>query len=181
MCLAGEVGQAYFNTFVPANPNPPSSNPWHLPLGTVPSSGVTILGLMATSATDFGDKLYGWFIPPVTTNYVFFISCDDGGRLSLSTNSSPTNLFVIACESDWSGADEWTNISDTYGQGRAVPIVEMAPPTASLTPTGPMSGITRSRHNRPQPPAIKTAPISLLSPGGTARGNRRSGRTGGCN
>jgi hypothetical protein len=45
---------------------------------------------------------------------VFFISADDGARLSLSTNSSPTNLFVIACESDWQGADQWTNIGDTF-------------------------------------------------------------------
>lgn len=82
-----------------------------------PSSGVvTMVGLDSYVGDDFGDKLYGWFIPPVTTNYVFFISCDDGGRLSLSTNSSPDNLFVIACESDWSGADEWTNICNNSGQ-----------------------------------------------------------------
>jgi hypothetical protein len=32
----------------------------------------------------------------------------------LSTNNSPTNLFVIACDGDWNGGDQWTNISDTY-------------------------------------------------------------------
>jgi hypothetical protein len=37
----------------------------------------------------------------------------------LSTNSSSTNLFVIACETDWSGADQWTNIANTFGQGNA--------------------------------------------------------------
>ncbi len=84
-----------------------------------PSSGVTMVGQDGFVGDWFGDKVYGWFIPPVTTNYVFFISADDGARLSLSTNSSSTNLFVIACETDWSGGDQWTNIADTFGQGNA--------------------------------------------------------------
>jgi hypothetical protein len=113
-CPAGEVVNAYFNTFVPGNPDPPILQTMALTSWEGPSSGVTIPGLDGYVGDDFGDKLYGWFIPPVTTNYVFFISADDGARLSLSTNDSPTNLFVIACESDWSGADEWTNICDQY-------------------------------------------------------------------
>jgi hypothetical protein len=111
-CAAGSTVNAYFNTFVPANPDPPILQSMALTQWEGPSSGVTILGLDGFIGDDFGDKLYGWFIPPVTTNYVFFISCDDGARLSLSTNSSSTNLFVIACEADWNGADQWTNIAD---------------------------------------------------------------------
>jgi hypothetical protein len=116
-CAAGSTVNAYFNTFVPANPNPPILQSMALTQWEGPSSGVTILGLDGFIGDDFGDKLYGWFIPPVTTNYVFFISCDDGARLSLSTNSSPTNLFVIACETDWNGADQWTNISALFPTG----------------------------------------------------------------
>ena len=116
-CAAGSTVNAYFNTFVPANPNPPILQSMALTQWEGPSGGVTIVGLDGFIGDDFGDKLYGWFIPPVTTNYVFFISCDDGARLSLSTNSSPTNLFVIACESDWNGADEWTNISALFPTG----------------------------------------------------------------
>jgi hypothetical protein len=113
-CAAGETVSAYFNTFVPANPAPAILQSMALTSWEGPSSGVTILGLDGYVGDDFGDKLYGWFVPPVTTNYVFFVSADDGCRLSLSTNSSSTNLFVIACDSDWNGADQWTNISDTY-------------------------------------------------------------------
>jgi hypothetical protein len=53
----------------------------------------------------------------VTTNYVFYISADDGARLSLSTNDSPVNLRFIACESLWAGADEWTNINNQFPTG----------------------------------------------------------------
>jgi hypothetical protein len=113
-CPAGEVDSAYYNTFVPATPSPLVLQSMALTSWEGPSSGVTILGLDGYVGDDFGNKLYGWFIPPVTTNYVFFVSADDGCRLSLSTNSSSTNLFVIACDGDWNGADQWTNISDTY-------------------------------------------------------------------
>ncbi len=113
-CAAGEVDNAYFNTFVPANPTPAILQSMALTQWEGPASGVNILGLDGYVGDDFGDKLYGWFIPPVTTNYVFFVSADDGCRLSLSTNASSTNLFVIACDTDWNGADQWTNITDTY-------------------------------------------------------------------
>ena len=111
------LDSAYFTSWLPANPVPVIGQSMAFTSWDGPSSGVvTMVGLDSYVGDDFGDKLYGWFIPPVTTNYVFFISCDDGGRLSLSTNSSPDNLFVIACESDWSGADEWTNICNNSGQ-----------------------------------------------------------------
>jgi hypothetical protein len=111
--IASGGDQAYFNTFLPANPHPVILSEQVLTSWEGPSSGVNINGGNGVGS-DFGGRLYGWFIPPVTTNYVFFISCDDGGRLSLSTDSSPTNLFIIACESDWSAADSWTNMSDEF-------------------------------------------------------------------
>jgi hypothetical protein len=114
LCPAGESDNAYFNTFVPANPYPTVLQSMVLTSWDGPSTGVTVMGNDGYVGDDFGDRLYGWFIPPVTTNYVFFVSADDGCRLSLSTNESSANLFVIACESDWSGADEWTNICDEY-------------------------------------------------------------------
>ena len=104
----------YFNSFVPANPAPTILQSVALASWDGPSIGVTIVGADGQTGDGFGGRLYGWFIPPVSTNYVFYISCDDGGRLSLSTNDSPDNLRVIACESLWNGPDEWTNICDQY-------------------------------------------------------------------
>lgn len=103
----------YFGTFLPANPFPPVLDSQVLTSWEGPSSGVSINGGNGPG-TDFGDTITGWFVPPVTGDYVFFMSTDDGGRLWLSTNSSNTNMFVIACETDWSPADNWTNFSDTY-------------------------------------------------------------------
>jgi hypothetical protein len=104
----------YFNSFVPANLYPNILQSMSITSWDGPSGGVTIRGTDNYVGDGFGDRLYGWFIPPVTTNYVFYISCDDGGRLSLSTNESPTNLCVIACESLWAGPDEWTNVCYQY-------------------------------------------------------------------
>ncbi|HEX3627201.1 MAG TPA: hypothetical protein VH280_17480 [Verrucomicrobiae bacterium] len=104
----------YFNNFVPANSSPPILQSESLTSWDGPGTGITIVGTDGYTGDGFGSKVYGWFIPPVTTNYVFFLSCDDGGRLSLSTNDSPTNLVVIACDSLWNGPDEWTNITDQY-------------------------------------------------------------------
>ncbi|HXT10848.1 MAG TPA: immunoglobulin domain-containing protein [Candidatus Angelobacter sp.] len=114
LCPAGESDNSYFNTFLPATPYPTVLQSMALNSWDGPSSGVTILGVDGFVGDDFGSRLYGWFIPPATTNYVFFISGDDGCRLSLSTNAYSTNLFVIACDSDWNPSDQWTNIEDQF-------------------------------------------------------------------
>jgi hypothetical protein len=107
-----DIAHGYFNTFLPANPNPYILQSQSLANWTGPDKNggtVTIVGATGVG-DDLGGVLYGWFVPPVTTNYVFFISCDDGGRLSLSTNDSPDNLRVIACDSLWGAVNQWTNI-----------------------------------------------------------------------
>jgi hypothetical protein len=106
----------YFNLFVPTNPNPYILQSMSLTAFEGPANNsanlITIPGVDGYTADGVGSKLYGWFVPPVTTNYVFYIATDDGGRLSLSTNDSPDNLRVIACDSLWNGTDQWTNICD---------------------------------------------------------------------
>ncbi|HEX4119056.1 MAG TPA: hypothetical protein VH619_00410, partial [Verrucomicrobiae bacterium] len=102
----------YFNTFLPANPYPTIASNMTLTSWEGPSGGVNVNG-----SQYFADRMYGWFIAPVTTNYVFYIACDDGGRLSLSTNSDSANLRIIAVESLWSDADSWTNYSYEFATG----------------------------------------------------------------
>jgi hypothetical protein len=113
LCPVSESDQAYFNTFLPNNPHPAILTNMTLTSWEGPTTGITLNGGNG-AGSDFGGRMYGWFIPPVTTNYVFFISCDDGGRLSLSTNADPANLCVIAAESYWSATDHWTNYSVQY-------------------------------------------------------------------
>jgi hypothetical protein len=107
----------YFNNFVPNNPNPPILQTMSLASWEGPSSGVTIKGTDGYTGDGFGAKIYGWFIPPVTTNYVFYVAADDGCRLDLNTNASSGNVFYIACDSLWSGGDQWTNVNNQYPTG----------------------------------------------------------------
>jgi hypothetical protein len=104
----------YFNTFVPNTLYPTILQTEALTLWEGPTSGVNIKGTDGFVGDGWGSTLSGWFVPPVTTNYVFYISADDGARLSLSTNESPANLRYIAAESLWAGADQWTNVNAQY-------------------------------------------------------------------
>ncbi len=50
---------------------------------------------------NYGERLSGWIIPPVTGNYTFYIASDDASELWLSTNSSSANKQRIASVSGW--------------------------------------------------------------------------------
>lgn len=54
------------------------------------------------------DRVDGFFIPTVTTNYVFYISADNDGYLYLSTDSDPANRKLIAADVGWQNTREWT-------------------------------------------------------------------------
>ncbi len=45
---------------------------------------------------DYGQRLYGFIHPPVTTNYTFWIAGDNRGELWLSSNADPANVSKIA-------------------------------------------------------------------------------------
>src|SRR5262249_49130133 len=64
-----------------------------------------------------GERIYGWFTPPVTGNYIFFEASDDASVLWLSTNNTPANVHEIAQNQAFmiSGSDggaDWT-LTDT--------------------------------------------------------------------
>ncbi len=58
---------------------------------------------------DYAERVSGFFIPPVTTNYVFFVCSDDDSDLFLSTDSTSANKHLIAQETSWSNSGEWTS------------------------------------------------------------------------
>lgn len=60
-------------------------------------------------------RVFGWFVPPTTGNYVFFTSSDDGSNIYLSTDETPANKKLIAQEGGWSNQYQWT----TPGSGDA--------------------------------------------------------------
>jgi len=74
-------------------------------------------------ADNFSDSEVGFFIPPTTGTYVFFVACDDTADLLLSTDSSYTDLQLIDAATAYSGGLAWATggggtaavSSDTYG------------------------------------------------------------------
>jgi hypothetical protein len=106
----GGNNPSYYNTFLPNIPYPFVGTNSVVTSWDGAPGGASLNG-------NFGGRLYGWFTAPATTNYVFFCCADDACRLSLSTNSDPAHLCVIAAESLWSATDQWTNTSDQFPTG----------------------------------------------------------------
>ncbi len=86
----------YDQTVVQSTPNAPTLTRYLATFQTPVNQGA-----------NYGEQVSGTFIPPVTTNYVFFIASDDGSSLYLSTNSSATNKLLIAQETGWSNPLQW--------------------------------------------------------------------------
>jgi len=63
---------------------------------------------------NYAERLSGYFIPPTTAAYVFFLNSDDDSDLFISSNSSPTNKYLIAQETVWSNPYDWL-VSDGGG------------------------------------------------------------------
>ena len=55
----------------------------------------------------YAERVSGLFIPPRTTNYVFFVAADDDSDLFLSTDANPANKHLIAQETAWSNSRQW--------------------------------------------------------------------------
>ncbi|HEY4414493.1 MAG TPA: PA14 domain-containing protein [Verrucomicrobiae bacterium] len=67
---------------------------------------------------NYVSRTSGYFIPPTTDYYVFFVDVDDNADLLLNTNTAngtdPAGKVVIAQQTFWAGLDSWL-ISDING------------------------------------------------------------------
>jgi len=83
---------------------------------------------------NYGSRMIGWFTPPTTGSYVFFMSSDDNGELWLSTDETEASAQVIASEPQWNGFREWAKGSnqptDGTGDPRGEPPSNMSAPQA---------------------------------------------------
>jgi len=52
-------------------------------------------------------RVSGFFIPPTSGAYVFFVCSDDDSDLFLSTDNDPAHKRLIAQEESWSGSRQW--------------------------------------------------------------------------
>jgi hypothetical protein len=71
--------------------------------GTVAAADTPDLGV-----NNYAQRLTGLFIPPVTTNYVFFVDSDDDSELWLGTNDQASSKLLRCQEPNWSpGRYNW--------------------------------------------------------------------------
>ncbi|WP_346190072.1 cadherin domain-containing protein, partial [Rubritalea halochordaticola] len=72
-------------------------------------TGTLSNGLVATySGDNYGQRVKGYIVPPVTGDYRFYIACDDGGELRLnSAGADPAGATAICSVSTWTDAGQW--------------------------------------------------------------------------
>ena len=61
----------------------------------------------SNAADDYGVRIRGYVIPPVTGDYVFYLTSDDHSGLYLSTDESPENRRRIAYVDSWREPRKW--------------------------------------------------------------------------
>ncbi len=58
---------------------------------------------------NYGQRLWGYVIPPLTGNYRFWIASDDESELRLSLDDQSSNARRIAYVRGWTGQRDWTS------------------------------------------------------------------------
>ncbi|MFM8360861.1 MAG: hypothetical protein ACKOET_20105, partial [Verrucomicrobiota bacterium] len=81
---------------------------------------------------NYGARLKGFFIPPVTGDYVAYLAADDGGELWLSTDDSEANKVLVAVEPVYANPREW--VTDTSADRR--------PDSAKINPAQPAPNVS---------------------------------------
>ena len=55
----------------------------------------------------FAQRVYGWFLPPMTGGYIFYTSCDDACDLFLSANDNPALKMKLVSQKEWSDHNQF--------------------------------------------------------------------------
>jgi hypothetical protein len=71
-------------------------------------------------ADNYGERIRGYFIAPVSGSYTFFIASDDNGELWLSTDSNPANKQKIASVPSWTNSREWSRFPEQKSTARTL-------------------------------------------------------------
>lgn len=73
----------------------------------------------------FGARIYGFVVPPVSGAYEFYIASDDQSQLFLSTDADPARKSLVAFEPQWNSERDWTGLerrNPTRPENRSIPI-----------------------------------------------------------
>ncbi len=56
---------------------------------------------------NYGTRMRGYLLPPLSGNYLFWIASDDNSQLFLSTDESPYKTRLIACVNNYTTSRQW--------------------------------------------------------------------------
>jgi hypothetical protein len=80
---------------------------------------------------NYGAQMIGYFYPPTTGDYIFWLCSDDGGNLYLSNDEDPANKKLIAQEAGWTNPRIW----DGIGGGSTIEAKNSSTFTGTAWPT----------------------------------------------
>ena len=60
---------------------------------------------------NYGQRLTGWLVPPLTGTYAFYLAADDAAQVFLSSDESPYNKRLIVDETAWTSYRTWAQMS----------------------------------------------------------------------
>jgi len=74
---------------------------------------------------NYGSRLRGWLVPPQSGDYTFWLACDNGGELWLSTDADPANVQLIASVSDWVASRDFDNATGSGGDNQESDVIPL--------------------------------------------------------
>lgn len=91
-----------------------------IPLGKQPTSTaeLTIFESPTNTGDNYGARIRGYICPPMSGNYIFWVSGDDHTELWLSSGANPENKKLIAYHRGWTDVRQWTK----YASQQSAPV-----------------------------------------------------------
>ena len=89
-----------------------------------PESTTTLTSFQVpnNSGDNYGSRVHGYLVAPVTGYYTFWLASDDGGELWLSTSTNQNNAVLIASVATWTDPLQW----DTFPSQKSASILLQA-------------------------------------------------------
>jgi DNA-binding beta-propeller fold protein YncE len=83
---------------------------------------ITSFQVPNNSGDNYGSRVHGYLVAPVTSYYTFWLASDDGGELWLSTSTNQSAAVLIASVAQWTDPLQW----DKFASQQSAPILLQA-------------------------------------------------------
>jgi ELWxxDGT repeat protein len=109
--LIGKIDQEIWNGV-------PGTKVSDIPVNQPPSSvrELTLFETPSNTGDNYGSRVRGFLVPPISGYYTFWIASDDQGELWLSTDMDPANKVKIAEVSGWTNSRQWNKYPSQTSQ-----------------------------------------------------------------